>query len=141
MPTTRKILILLTYLIVATLTATFLLSFFLFVTSKATSTIHFSSSDITAFFYVWIVAALVAIPAALLVGLPSYLVLQRIQFLNLFSICAIGAVIGLLVHLTGVDQLPWWACEATGITSASLAWLLFRRSNYSVRDFPSIPAA
>ena len=131
MPTTKKIPVLLASLFVAGFAGTFLLSVVLTVTYEATTTNHFSSSDVTAFFYVWFVAALVAIPAALLVGVPSYLFLQRIQLFNFFSICLIGTTLGLLVHLTGVDGLSWWACAATGTASAFFAWLLLRRSNYS----------
>jgi len=133
MPHTKKILVVFTCLVTAAITSTFLLSFFLIVTYEAKSTNSFSISDITAFFYVWIVAALVAIPAAVLVGMPSFFLLQRLQFLNLFSICVIGAILGVLVHLIGVGQLSCWACAATGVTSAFLAWLLLTRSNYSFK--------
>jgi uncharacterized membrane protein len=133
MPTTKKVPVLLASLVAAGVAGTFLLSAGLTVTYEATTTNHFSSSDVSAFFYVWFVAALVAISAALLVGVPSYLILQRIKLLNVFSVCLIGATIGLLVHLTGVDDLSWCACAATGTVSAFFAWLLLRRSNYSFK--------
>ena len=81
--------------------------------------------------YVWVVAAIVAIPAALLGGVPGYFVLRRLGLFNWWSVSSVGVVFGFLVYLTGLSTLSVLACIATGALLAFIAWLLLALTIHS----------
>src|SRR5690349_3270304 len=131
MATVKEISILLGALTAAALIGTLALSIALLTSYEITTSNHFSSSDITSAFYIWFVAAIVGVPIALLAGAPLYLALQRFGLFNWLSASVVGAILGLLVSLTGVSGLSWQTCSAVGVVAALVAWLLLKRSNYS----------
>jgi hypothetical protein len=130
MATTKEISFLLGALVTAALAGTLALSVALLASYEITTSNPFSVSDIAAAFYVWVVAAIVGVPVALLGGVPSYLLLRRLGLFNWLSASAVGAVFGYLLSLTSVSHLSWQACSVVGTVSALLAWFLLR-SNYS----------
>jgi hypothetical protein len=83
-------------------------------------------------FYIWIVAAIVAVPIALLAGVPSYFFLTYLGAMNAPAVSFIGAACGLLVqfllvHLTDIVNVSALGCTAIGLVSALFAWVLLNR--------------
>lgn len=106
------------------------------------TTNRFFHSDIAAALYVWIIAAIVGVPVAIIGGVPAYFILQRFTVFNWLSVIIVGVVLGLLVHLTGFTYLSWLDCGAVGAASAFVAWLLLKNRSikFEVHSF-SRPAS
>ena len=84
-------------------------------------------SDILAFAAL---LSLVAVPVALLFGVPAFFAFRRFGVLRWWSLTALGASLGTAMGGTWVAHgVPWLGCVALGLVSAYIAWLLLVRSN------------
>jgi hypothetical protein len=81
------------------------------------------------------VGAPVAYGAALVVGLPAFLLLRRANILSRTSLLGVGAATGIAVSIVIAPGLrgelfsipfPWWAGGLLGIASAEAFWRLLR---------------
>lgn len=75
---------------------------------------------------VFIVGVVVAVPFALLVGVPGYYLLRCAGALGIGSVLAIGLIGGGLLHLW-LAQLPLYTCAIMGGVAAWVAWSLLPR--------------
>jgi len=92
---------------------------------------------------VFVLGAPTAYAAALLAGVPTYLVLRKLGRVSRWTLWAGGAAIGALGALTLTPWLrgglfsidfPWWTGALLGLVSAEVFWQVLGGSRQRVRD-------
>jgi hypothetical protein len=63
----------------------------------------------------------------LLVGYPAYKLLLAYDYLNAWSLCALGAMAGALGGLIFVGTEAVLLCSVSGVAVAFVTWLMIRR--------------
>ncbi len=143
MPIPKQVMILLVLLCASSVLGSFFWSFmFCFYLAVTEATIFsIQANDLFAVVYVGIVSSVVAIPTALVFGIPMFFVLRSSRLLSWWSLLIAGGASGAVIGTASFSFGVLWSA-GLGLVSACIAWLLIVRSNLPLNpDAPPIGGA
>ncbi|TMH28463.1 MAG: hypothetical protein E6H66_21690 [Betaproteobacteria bacterium] len=91
--------------------------------------IRFNPRDVA---YLIVVFCIFAVPVAVALGTPAFFFLRELGWLNPWSVCSLGGIIGTVIGLNGAAGVPWPVCLSLGFLSALVAWLFIKRFNLHI---------
>lgn len=130
MPLGKQLIVLIALLAIGSALGVLLwaLIFCFYLAATESTVLSIQVTDVWAVAYVGVVSGVVAVPAALALGTPTFFLLRKYCLLKWWVVCALGALSGALVGTTDFSfGVPWSA--GLGLVSACIAWDLIVRSN------------